>query len=676
MSKTALPASEPGTTYLAMAVHNHQPVDNDSGIIEEVYQSSYRPFLTALNAFPSLNVNLHYSGYLLEWLEERHPEFISLAKSMVSRGQVEMLGGGYYEPILPCIPTEDALGQIGMLREKLHSVFGVYPEGLWTPERVWEPQSPELLEEAGVRYTLLDDTIFMLSGVGEDERLEPHLVESRGAEVTVFPMMKKLRYIIPWRSPGTTISFLRGIASTRGPAIAVFGDDGEKFGAWPTTYEKVYTRRWLERFFALLTENRRWLKPIRFSDYLGAHPAHRSTYLHAASYDEMSTWSLPNGRADPATRRRARGYWRIFLSKYPESARLYSRMLGVSKSVNAVAPAKEEALRELWKGQFNDVYWHGVFGGLYSPVLRRIAYHHLIRAQTLVEASSRGGEDWLSVKTREFRGRREHIVDTRQLRVCISPWEGGSVSELDFKPPGLNVLDVLARRKEPFHDEMTKRTPGLGRPASRGAGLGQRMTYDRHPRFSFQDFLMARRDATIKNLLHQDFDELVPLAGEPYSVRPEISENSAIFSLSRTCRLGTGVSFHVEKEVRVRSRESGLACSYRVGTDSPSMSKRYGFAIELNISSLGDPGFKEANSSRTRRVSSRGTELSYPAFGASLSLEFSKAVELFQLPVLTVSRSEKGFELSLQGVSIVGVVGLPGEASTQELEVRLSLRSR
>jgi alpha-mannosidase len=49
---------------------------------------------------------LHYSGVLLEWLEERHPEFFDQLRELCGRGQVELLGGGYYEPILLSIPIE------------------------------------------------------------------------------------------------------------------------------------------------------------------------------------------------------------------------------------------------------------------------------------------------------------------------------------------------------------------------------------------------------------------------------------------------------------------------------------------------------------------------------------------------------------------------------------------
>ncbi len=94
---------------LGLVFHNHQPVDNDDRAIEFVYRRSYRPFLETLSAYPEIKGNLHYSGYLLEWLQKNHPKFISLLRKAVDRGQIEILGGGYYEPILSIIPENDAV---------------------------------------------------------------------------------------------------------------------------------------------------------------------------------------------------------------------------------------------------------------------------------------------------------------------------------------------------------------------------------------------------------------------------------------------------------------------------------------------------------------------------------------------------------------------------------------
>ncbi|MEI8383158.1 MAG: alpha-amylase, partial [Planctomycetota bacterium] len=97
---------------LILTLHNHQPIGNFDGVFEGAYQDSYAPFLNILDEFPDLPVVLHISGSLLEWLTDRHPEYIDRIRGLVARGQIELLGGPFYESILACIPRRDRLGQI------------------------------------------------------------------------------------------------------------------------------------------------------------------------------------------------------------------------------------------------------------------------------------------------------------------------------------------------------------------------------------------------------------------------------------------------------------------------------------------------------------------------------------------------------------------------------------
>src|ERR1019366_5076581 len=157
----------------------------------------------------------------------------------------------------------------------------------------------------------------------------------------------------------------------------------------------------------------------------------------------MMEWSLPEGNIgeqdprnarDTRSIRTMRGLWRLFLSKYPEGGRLYSKMLSVSKMVHDISDdANAGILREIWKGQFNDVYWHGAFGGLYAANLRRIAYHHIINAQRMTESLLHPGVGWLTVGQENFNGNIEFTIDTSSLGMRLCPSLGGSLSELDFK---------------------------------------------------------------------------------------------------------------------------------------------------------------------------------------------------------------------------------------------------
>ncbi|MEK6583526.1 MAG: hypothetical protein AABY66_01605, partial [Nitrospirota bacterium] len=236
----------------AMALHFHQPVDNFEHVFKEAYEKSYKPFIDVLEMFPEIKVTLHYSGSLLEWIESNRPELIKRIAGLVANGQVEMMTGGFYEPIVCVIPRRDSIGQISMLTEYIKNKFHTEAEGMWLTERIWEPHLPSLLHDSGIKYLIIDDIHFRYAGLLEDQLYGYYSTEDEGKVVYLFPSSERLRYSIPFREVHETIDYLNSVATEEGDRVLVYGDDGEKFGLWPDTYDWVYNQKWLERFFEAL----------------------------------------------------------------------------------------------------------------------------------------------------------------------------------------------------------------------------------------------------------------------------------------------------------------------------------------------------------------------------------------------------------------------------------------
>jgi alpha-amylase len=68
---------------------------------------------------------------------------------------------------------------------------------------------------------------------------------------------------------------------------------------------------------------------------------------------------------------------------------MYAKACEVSDLVER-AGADSEARRELYRGQCNCSYWHGVFGGLYLGHLRFAVYKHLLAAERLAAPAPEG----------------------------------------------------------------------------------------------------------------------------------------------------------------------------------------------------------------------------------------------------------------------------------------------
>ena len=223
---------------------------NFGWVFEEVFEKAYEPMIGALERHPSINVGLHYSGPLLEWMAAEQPSAIDRLRELVGRGQVEILGGGLYEPILVSLPQRDRHAQLTRMRAEVARLFGKEPAGAWLAERVWEPSLPFDLAEGGYTYTVVDDNHLRGAGVSDDDMWGTYSTDDQGRRITIFGTEKGLRYLIPFRPVKELISYLREHATEAGDRVGIMGDDGEKFGAWPGTYELCWGEgRWIEDCF-------------------------------------------------------------------------------------------------------------------------------------------------------------------------------------------------------------------------------------------------------------------------------------------------------------------------------------------------------------------------------------------------------------------------------------------
>ena len=350
------------------------------------------------------------------------------------------------------------------------------------PERVWEPSFARDLVEAGIEYIVLDDFHFKNAGLTDQDLFGSFLTEDDGRVLTVFPGSERLRYTIPFADPHETIQFLDRMAEEHPNAVAVFGDDGEKFGTWPETKKHVYTDRWLERFFDAVVANQEWIQSTTLSEAFDSVPAVGKVYLPDSSYREMTEWALPvtqqveydrvvremeHDPRWPDLRRFVRGgLWRNFKVKYPEANEMYSRMMCVSRRLAQVideghgGEIVEQARTELYRAQCNCGYWHGAFGGIYLPHLRNAVYHHLIAADGLLDRLTQPQGDWVEAKIDDFNfdSRQEVQLANDKLLAILSPACGGQMVELDCRPIRHNLLATLARRPEAYHRKVLARS--------------------------------------------------------------------------------------------------------------------------------------------------------------------------------------------------------------------------
>jgi alpha-amylase len=689
-----------------LGIHAHQPVGNLPEVFAEAYRRSYAPFLDALSEFPQIPFALHISGVLLDWLERAHPEFLDRLGGLVARSQVELLTGGYYEPILAAIPDADKLGQIQSMTSYLRRRFGVTPRGMWLAERVWEPHLAKSIAEAGVEYVILDDNHFRAAGLPDSALTGYFLTEEQGVPLALFPISQRLRYLIPFREPVETLTYLRERAALAPGGLAVMADDAEKFGGWPGTHDWVYRRGWLKRFLQALQENADWLRVTTFGQAL-ADPPRGRIYLPTASYTEMTEWALPAeaGAAFEAAQARVEGlaeaelirpflrggFWRNFLRKYPEVNTLHRKMLHVSRRVHALprwSRRRSAALQALWRGQCNDAYWHGVFGGLYLPHLRHAAFHHLIRAEQVLEVP-RPSRQAVRIQVLDWDGdgAAEVLLESPHLALVVEPARGGAVVELDARAKAFNLGNTLTRRAEAYHRklQLSGRAEGEGATtihALRGAkeeGLADLLDYDAYRRGSFVDHWLPT-GATLMEFHRRGGGAGLALA--PYTMRITRPGGRPLLTLEGS-EQRAGASLRVRKRFRLAPDAPRLEVEYDLASEGVVLADRFG--VELNLAFyMGPPPDRtvEINGERdgdpslfavAEAVGVREVRVVDAWLGLAARLTVDPPATLWRCPVQTISQSEGGFERVAQQIALLPQWPVGGPDGVDRLRLTLTV---
>ncbi len=675
----------PPKFHLSFLIHAHQPAGNFEDVFERCYQHAYLPFVQHLEKHTLIRAALHFSGPLLTWIQQHHPEYFELLRSLVKRKQVEMVGGGFYEPILA----------VERLAAYLEEHFGERPSGAWLAERVWEPQLPSVLAAAQVNYTLVDDFHFLAAGFEPSELFGAYLAEDRGKAVRVFAGQKALRYLVPFGKVEEVIQYLREAAMTHPGGVAVFGDDMEKFGVWPGTFEHCYDNHWLEDFLTALENNSDWLTVTPPGEYAESHAPLGRADLPTASYPEMTEWALPtsvrqrfhavqqefSGRPEVAAFLRG-GSWRGFFRKYAEANLLHKKMLRAGTRLAAVPlrrtetkPAREIAIArdQLLRAQCNDAYWHGVFGGLYAPHLRTELWRNLIRAELAADKLIPGGQiGRVEMLDYDTDGKNELLFTGPEYQALLKPSDGGTVAALDFRPTAATLINSMQRRPEAYHArlrEAPRSTTGAvtsihEQTRVKEPNLERYLKYDRWARHAFRILVFSpkRTQADYESLQLQ---EDASFAGGEFSVRSSGPHQAELYRqtvIGGNQGTGEAVSVDITKRFSFGPAPNGCEMSCEVGLKLKQPVDRaviVGIETVINLLAPTDSDRFIETVAGPQRLRFSG-ELPAPILHMQdgwqklrITLHAPGAENFWIAPIETVSESEEGFERVYQGSQIL-----------------------
>ena len=656
---------------LLFGIHMHQPVDNFGEAVDEAIEKCYRPFFEIMSHYPQFKFSLHCSGWLLDQICTKHPDIFENMKKLTTAGSIEWLSAGYYEPILSSIPSIDRVNQIKKLSSYIHKKFGVKSNGLWLTERVWESSLVPDLNRANIDFALVDDYHFLSSGF-EKSKLNGYFeTEESGEKLVLFPISAALRYALPFFSVEKALQAIENCNRGENSAAIIF-DDAEKFGLWPKTYEWVYEKEWLKDFVETVLENEN-IKSEHFSDFRQKKRSNGVAYLGNTSYFEMGEWSLREEQAIALEKLKESvgfdyyekigiaiikgGIWKNFFVKYEESNYLHKRMLYMSKLQNKMS---KKSLDTLYKLQTNDVFWHGVFGGLYLPNLRDNAYRYLLS----LEKSFAKNKMQYCVDDFDMDGYDELKVLTPSLSLLFSSKNGGQMVEFGSLESSFNWQNTLTRRKEAYHEKILN--PKKVNDEQENSNeqnsdeietihnlsekidpkLKENLIFDWHLKYSFIDHF-SNEPFTLENFKQANFREIGDFANQPFTLDRKTK------TFNRDGGIYLENMFKTDIQKRYSFRKDGFKEKFVCKSD---FQNRTFYGVEFNLH-FAHPNLVRFNDNlindglNLKKIKSLEIidDFTNKKISISSDIEFDMSAYILR----TISQSEKGFDMVDQQISFI-----------------------
>lgn len=322
---------------------------------------------------------------------------------------------------------------------------------------------------------------------------------------------------------------------------------------------------------------------------------------------------------------------------------MHKRMLNLSQRLAALPEKQRSPCMTvlLYEAQANDAYWHGLFGGLYLPHLRRAVYNAIVELEGMLDKIEPRAE--LARTDADLDGCDEIFLQNGVLQAVAKLDGSATLCELDAYSLRHNFGDSLRRQPEHYYRKMhlaeTQQHGGDGiasahdRVSFKHEITPENLVADENGRAIFRDHWMAEEHGIAMPVVYTheaDSDKGVNFAGS--AAHLEVIKRFALTDnrLTATYRFnGTpGGVFVTELNIAMPSCD-GPAGRYIHQGSIPG-----GFGQPLALAAM------------------REIALDDDVLGGRITLRANMPVQFSAVPHFTVSQSEAGFEKIMQAVCI------------------------
>lgn len=415
-------------------------------IFEKDYENVYKPAAKFLYSHPEFRMSFAFNGVQIDFLQKEYPEFIEILRELISRRQIEILGGGYYDPAFPLLFPMDRTGQIEFLTSTLRSATGKRPRGITLCASIWDYSLVSCFYNCGMDYVLLDDSLIP----DEKQKFVPLIMSDKGKTISILPLYQEFKPEIQDdpRDYLNLISKKIAKSSKNSPKPLKECVKGLNIQFTHEEFQSLLRSGYLEKLYREICEKKDFFDFATPITLVKEAKLRIPVYIASGMSREVGQWGIEPYRAVKADRHYPVSIYDFF-QIYPQSRALYDRMLYVSMLVNQSHGdklRKTSAREKLWEAQNGDGFICTSKGAFVSATYRQQAYKKLTEAEKIARQCGEFKETFVSYDYTGD-GLNEYICRMNKYFAVIS-LGGGAIRELDVLQNSGNFADNLNCVKE------------------------------------------------------------------------------------------------------------------------------------------------------------------------------------------------------------------------------------
>lgn len=413
--------------------------------LEKEFSSVCKPVLKFSYRNADFKLAFHFHGPQLEFYKKEHPEAIEIMRTLTDRKQLEILGGGYYDPLFPLLFPRDRTTQLDMLSYLVRETIGKRPRGMVLCASAWDASLVQCFSISGMEYVILDEALIPV----QKHKFIPLIMSDKGKSIAILSAENSLK-------KNTSLppnEFLDVILKAVEKANKTSED-------YISSLDKIVTIQFSLQEFGFLFSNG-WMQSLyscvlERDDFYFGNP---NNYLKSVSF--KVPLYIPSGICAKIAQRAYTPYKSIneekalsasifdFLQVYPQANRLYSRLVYLCLLVNQKKGdkiRKKVARDKILEAQKGSAFIGFPNEAFLSFTDRQNSYKNLIEAEKIIREIEDFSEALLGFDYNGD-GLNEYIFRMKGYFAVVD-LKGGAIREFDVMQSGGNYADNLSRMAE------------------------------------------------------------------------------------------------------------------------------------------------------------------------------------------------------------------------------------